>query len=92
MVLPFEEWVYEASRKTGDVDIIMTNYGWHIMYYVKQHDEPAWKAAARETLGSEAFAEIEKEVEESVEGNAVGAAFVNFAGNEACKMAAKLYS
>lgn len=92
MVKAFEDWVYDADRKPGDVDVVMTNYGWHVMYFVKQHEEPAWKASARETLGSEAYAEIEAEVTESVTGTAKEATFLGFANSEACKAVQKLYS
>lgn len=91
MVEPFENWVYNADRKAGDVDLVMTEYGWHVMYFVKQHEEPAWKVSARETLGSEAYAKIEEEVLKETEGTAVPAAFLSFAASEACKNADKLY-
>lgn len=91
MVEPFENWVYDKDRKTGDVDLVMTEYGWHVMYFVKQHEEPAWKVSARETLGSKAYAEIEEEVIKETEGTAVPAAFLGFAASEACKNADKLY-
>ncbi len=91
MVEPFENWVYDSERKTGDVDLVMTEYGWHIMYFVKQHEEPAWKVSARETLGNEAFTKIEEQVEKDTAGTAKPAAFIGFAGSEACKNADKLY-
>ena len=34
MVEPFENWCFDAARKTGDYGIVKTNYGYHIMYYV----------------------------------------------------------
>ncbi len=92
MVAPFENWIYDEARKSGDVEIIMTNYGWHIMYFVKQHDEPAWKAAARETLGAKAYEEYESGVTAETEGTASEKAFLGFAASEACKNAAGLYA
>ncbi len=92
MVKAFEDWVYDAERKTGDIDIVMTEYGWHVMYFVKQHDEPAWKSSARETLGTAAYEAIAEEVEATVTGTAKDAAFISFAESEACKAASKLYS
>ncbi len=91
MVAPFENWIYDEARKTGDVEIIMTNYGWHIMYFVKQHDEPAWKAAARSTLGAKAYEDYEAGVTAETEGTATEKAFLGFAAAEACKNAAGLY-
>lgn len=34
MVPEFENWCFDASRKTGDYGIVKTDYGYHIMYYV----------------------------------------------------------
>jgi hypothetical protein len=34
MVPEFENWCFDASRKTGDVGIVKTEFGYHIMYYV----------------------------------------------------------
>ena len=38
MVKNFEDWCYDASRKAGDTDIVETEYGYHIMYYVGQSE------------------------------------------------------
>ncbi len=92
MVAPFENWIYDEARKSGDVEIIMTNYGWHIMYFVKQHEEPAWKAAARATLGAKAYEDYEAGITAETEGTASEKAFLGFAASEACKNAAGLYA
>ena len=41
MVEAFENWVYDEDRKAGDVDIVETEYGQHIMYFVGDGDA-AW--------------------------------------------------
>ena len=38
MVEAFEEWCFEEGRKTGDVGLVETNYGWHIMYFVSDSE------------------------------------------------------
>ena len=38
MVEPFEDWCYDAERKTGDFGLVQTDYGWHIMYYVGESE------------------------------------------------------
>lgn len=38
MVENFENWVYDVERKEGDVEMIETEYGYHIMYYVGQSE------------------------------------------------------
>lgn len=34
MVEAFEDWCYDETRKPGDVGLVETSYGWHIMYFV----------------------------------------------------------
>ena len=34
MVENFENWCFDESRKPGDVDIVETEFGYHIMYFV----------------------------------------------------------
>ena len=35
MVDAFEEWCYSPKRHAGDVELIQTEYGWHVMYFVE---------------------------------------------------------
>ena len=39
MVEAFEKWCFEEGRKTGDTGIIETEYGYHVMYFVKHQDQ-----------------------------------------------------
>lgn len=41
MVEPFETWCFDESRQFGDYGLVKTDYGYHIMYFVKSH--PQWK-------------------------------------------------
>ncbi|MBQ7801168.1 MAG: peptidylprolyl isomerase [Oscillospiraceae bacterium] len=34
MVTNFNDWCFDESRKAGDTDVIETEYGYHVMYYV----------------------------------------------------------
>lgn len=38
MVDSFDKWIFDESRKEGDVEIIESEYGYHIMYYVGNRD------------------------------------------------------
>ncbi len=49
MVEEFNDWMFDEARKVGDVDIVKTTYGYHVMYYVGEGDI-AWKADARSGL------------------------------------------
>lgn len=43
MVASFENWCYDSSRKPGDVAIVQSSYGYHLMYFVGD-GVPAWKS------------------------------------------------
>ncbi len=52
----FEDWSFDDARKAGDSGIIETEYGYHIMYFVKDNTEDVdWKNTIRSTMGSEDF-------------------------------------
>lgn len=34
MVAAFNDWCFDADRKSGDTGIVETNYGYHVMYFV----------------------------------------------------------
>lgn len=36
MVKEFNDWCFDASRKTGDTGVVQTDFGFHVMYYVSQ--------------------------------------------------------
>ncbi len=53
-VTSFKNWAIDPARKTGDCEIVETEYGYHIMYYVKSNG-PDWKLTVRENLQEEAY-------------------------------------
>ena len=53
MVEEFENWIFDASRKTGDTGLVKTPYGWHVMYFVNRN-EVIWKNTAKTALVNEA--------------------------------------
>ncbi len=52
MVTEFNDWIFDAARKSGDTGIVGTQYGYHIMYYVNNDNEEAWAASCRTTVAS----------------------------------------
>ena len=38
MVAPFEDWCFAEGRAYGDYGLVQTNYGYHIMYFVDEHE------------------------------------------------------
>lgn len=45
MVDEFNDWIFDESRLYGDTDLVKTQFGYHIMFFVKS--EPAWLSTAR---------------------------------------------
>ena len=39
MVAAFNDWCFDASRKSGDTGIVETNYGYHVIYFVGNSDQ-----------------------------------------------------
>lgn len=65
MVEEFDAWCFDEARKPGDTDIVETEYGYHIMYFVKKSDEPYWKTSVKEAKASaDADAKLEELVKE----------------------------
>ena len=58
-VEPFLKWCMDANRKTGDTDLVKTDYGYHIMYFTDS--EPLWIVQCRNALISERLQELLKE-------------------------------
>ncbi|MBQ7740898.1 MAG: peptidylprolyl isomerase [Eubacterium sp.] len=48
MVKEFEGWSTDKNRKYGDIDIIKTDYGYHIMYFIS--NEPKYLAEAKKNF------------------------------------------
>lgn len=45
MVTEFNDWCFDASRQTGDYGLVKTQFGYHVMYFVRSYVEenPDWK-------------------------------------------------
>lgn len=56
MVPEFNDWCFDESRQYGDTDIVKTDYGYHIMYFV--YSEEGWIRRAKEGLISDACSEV----------------------------------
>lgn len=51
MVTSFNDWIFDAARKPGDTDIVESEYGYHIMYFVGDNAEQ-WYVNIENTLRS----------------------------------------
>jgi len=55
MVEAFNDWCFDASRKTGDYEIVETEYGYHLIYFVSTSDVSFRNYMIENTLRNEAF-------------------------------------
>lgn len=62
MVKPFEEWCF-ADHNIGDMDVVETEYGYHVMYFVgkKEADDEQKKQIAYKAMNTEMEKAIESE-------------------------------
>ena len=58
MVKEFNDWVFDVNRKAGDVEIVKTKYGQHIIYFIGE-GLPKWKAQVTEALVSKKLEDLE---------------------------------
>ena len=58
----FNDWIFDETRVTGDTGLVKTEFGYHIMYFVKS--EAKWITAARTNLLSERIDEMVAAAEE----------------------------
>ena len=65
MVTKFNDWVFDSSRKAGDVEIVKTQYGYHIIYFVAKDGTDYYDSTIR---SSKASADIETETKALQEG------------------------
>ena len=53
MVNSFSAWCFDKDRKTGDTGIVMTDYGYHIMYFVGEAEDKVCDINAQTLLAEE---------------------------------------
>ena len=55
MVAQFNDWCFDAARQPGDTDIVETDYGYHILYYVGDNALVHWQAQVFEKLKADEY-------------------------------------
>lgn len=55
MVEEFDNWIFDAARKSGDYDIVKTEYGYHLMYFVSTSDESYRDHLIEDTMREEDY-------------------------------------
>lgn len=63
MVPTFNDWCFDASRQTGDTGLVESDYGVHVMYFVKSYEQ--WQGTVRNEMQQEAYDSWYAELEEA---------------------------
>lgn len=61
MVKEFEEWCFDSQRKAGDVDLVKTDLGYHIMYFSGRGEE-LWLTKTRQAY----LLDVEQQLHEAI--------------------------
>lgn len=67
-VTEFRDWAL-ASHKVGDTDIIKTDYGYHIMYFVGADKTEKWEQDVRTAIAEKEFNDFSTELYDKVSEN-----------------------
>lgn len=62
MVDEFNDWCFDAARQVGDVGIVKTQFGYHVMYFSAVGEEIHWRTVAESDYLSEFSAKLEDEI------------------------------
>ncbi len=66
MVESFDKWIFDSSRKAGDVDVVETDYGYHLMYFVGKGEYSYRDSMVVNALKSAEYEAWYKELTEAV--------------------------
>lgn len=53
MVNEFNDWIFDGDRKEGDVEIVKTTYGYHIIYFAGDGEQFWYNSAKNDVINSE---------------------------------------
>lgn len=77
-VKTFTDWSIDAARKPGDTGIVETEYGYHIMYYVKSTGTK-WETAIRTAIsGAEIEENVAKVIDKAAKAIDIDSFFINW--------------
>ncbi len=54
----FLNWSIDKARKPGDTEIVKTDYGYHVMYFVKNSGEQKWSSDVRNEIASKDYSDL----------------------------------
>lgn len=53
----FHAWIFDAQRRPGDVGVVKTAYGYHVVYFVGLSEESEWVHNSKSALQAKKFSE-----------------------------------
>lgn len=67
MVDEFDAWCFDEARKPGDVDIVRTQFGYHIMFFSAVGEEIHWRTVAQSDYLNELSGTFEQQIADQYE-------------------------
>lgn len=64
MIKPFEDWSFDTARKQGDTDLVETDYGVHVMYFVSASEMENWYQKTQSLMLNEILQDAMEELTE----------------------------
>ncbi len=65
MVESFDTWIFDENRKKGDTDVVDTEFGSHVMYWVGDHLE--YRGTIRSTIETDKYTALMEELKTATE-------------------------
>lgn len=65
MVAPFENWAFAEGREAGDVGIVETDYGYHVMYFISKDEVSSWSSVIKDEKVTEDLYDFNEELLET---------------------------
>lgn len=63
MVPEFNDWCFDDARRPGDTDIVETDYGCHVMYFVSRALSSTWQETAAAAIATDRLTALSEGVE-----------------------------
>jgi len=67
MVAGFDDWCFDESRKAGDHEVVESEFGYHVMYFVDENDVEVWQRDVEDAMRQRDFDAFEAQIFEGVE-------------------------
>jgi len=62
MVEAFDEWCFDENRKEGDVEVVQSEYGFHVMYFEGVNDLEVWERDVEDAMRNNDYNAYEAEI------------------------------